>query len=133
MPFLVFTVLYSYSLHTGFQALLQDVLANSITWKWTLMLGDDTTSAVYRHGLVGSVSQDHHLGLLQYHRLLRLILSKGPPPLIEDPPATIPQLEDIHAYIALNGDLAPHPAEYPDAPANRLWFKSYRIAAANKA
>ncbi|KAH8987740.1 hypothetical protein EDB86DRAFT_3081925 [Lactarius hatsudake] len=52
---------------------------------------------------------------------------------VEDPPVGIPQLEDIHGYIALDGSLVPHPAEYPDAPSNRLWFKSYRIAATNEA
>ncbi|KAH8986995.1 hypothetical protein EDB86DRAFT_2832524 [Lactarius hatsudake] len=52
---------------------------------------------------------------------------------VEDPPIGVPQHEDIHGFIALNGDLVPHPAEYPDAPSNRLWFKSYRIAATNEA
>ncbi|KAH8981955.1 hypothetical protein EDB86DRAFT_2834655 [Lactarius hatsudake] len=52
---------------------------------------------------------------------------------IEDPPVGIPQLEDIHGFIAIDGSLVPHPAEYYDAPSNRLWFKSYRIAATNEA
>ncbi|KAH8977988.1 hypothetical protein EDB86DRAFT_2837144 [Lactarius hatsudake] len=106
---------------------------------WTLTLGNDTMSATYRHGLMGSVS-------------------RGPPPVkpgipddptatstslitptwtsivpVEDPPIGVPQAEDIHGFIALNRDLVPHPAEYPDAPSNRLWFKSYRITATNEA
>ncbi|KAH9000026.1 hypothetical protein EDB86DRAFT_3075420 [Lactarius hatsudake] len=52
---------------------------------------------------------------------------------VEDPPEGIPILEEIHGYIALDGSLVPHPAEYPDAPSNHLWFKSYRIAATNEA
>ncbi|KAH9007178.1 hypothetical protein EDB86DRAFT_3069846 [Lactarius hatsudake] len=39
---------------------------------------------------------------------------------VEDPPANVPQADDLHAFITLNGDLAPHPAEYPDAITNRL-------------
>ncbi|KAH8998870.1 hypothetical protein EDB86DRAFT_2828399 [Lactarius hatsudake] len=167
--------------------------------KWTLTLGDDTTSAVYRHGLVGSVSQlgaalespQTRIAILVFFNTTTLVvfsLLKGPPPVkdphelilkfpswavdmypigsvchkaflylnkhvgwpygyiyivdhptwtsivaVKDPPVGIPQSEDIHAYIALNGDLAPHPAEYPDAPANRLWFKLYRITATNEA
>ncbi|KAH8979678.1 hypothetical protein EDB86DRAFT_3088650 [Lactarius hatsudake] len=52
---------------------------------------------------------------------------------IEDPPVGIPQLDDIHGFIALDGSLVPHPAEYPDTPTNRLWYKSYRIATTNEA
>ncbi|KAH8977964.1 hypothetical protein EDB86DRAFT_2837167 [Lactarius hatsudake] len=52
---------------------------------------------------------------------------------VEDPPANVPQAEDLHAFIALNGDLAPHPAEYSDAITNRLFYRPLRIAATNEA
>ncbi|KAH8978196.1 hypothetical protein EDB86DRAFT_2836977 [Lactarius hatsudake] len=41
---------------------------------------------------------------------------------LNEAPVGIPQAEDIHAFIALNGDLAPHPAEYTDTITNRLFY-----------
>ncbi|KAH8996077.1 hypothetical protein EDB86DRAFT_3077183 [Lactarius hatsudake] len=52
---------------------------------------------------------------------------------LDEPPVSIPQAEDIRTFIALNGDLAPHPAEYPDAITNRLFYRSFRIAASTEA
>ncbi|KAH8977661.1 hypothetical protein EDB86DRAFT_2837508 [Lactarius hatsudake] len=52
---------------------------------------------------------------------------------VEDPPVDVPQAEDLHAFIALNGDLAPHPAEYTNAITNRLFYRPLRIAAINEA
>ncbi|KAH8989586.1 hypothetical protein EDB86DRAFT_3080856 [Lactarius hatsudake] len=52
---------------------------------------------------------------------------------LDEPPANVPQEEDLHAFIALNGDLAPHPAEYPDTISNRLFYRPFRIAASNEA
>ncbi|KAH9000025.1 hypothetical protein EDB86DRAFT_2828078 [Lactarius hatsudake] len=116
---------------------------------WTLTLGNDTMSATYRHGLMGSVSRDSLERRLKAHEYLYKALPLLRRPYgyiyivdhptwtsivpVEDPPIGVPQAEDIHGFIALNRDLVPHPAEYPDAPSNRLWFKSYRIAATNEA
>ncbi|KAH8992139.1 hypothetical protein EDB86DRAFT_3079408 [Lactarius hatsudake] len=52
---------------------------------------------------------------------------------LDEPPVDVPQEEDLHAFIALNGDLAPHPAEYPDSITNRLFYKSFRIAVSTEA
>ncbi|KAH8977270.1 hypothetical protein EDB86DRAFT_3092680 [Lactarius hatsudake] len=134
-------------------------------WKWTLTLGDDTTSAIYRHGLIGSVSQtrDPHelipsspswavdvypLGAV-YHRVFLYHNERVAKPYgyiyivdhptwrtivpLDEPPTDVPQEEDLHAFIALNGDLAPHPAEYPDSITNCLFYKSFRIAASSEA
>ncbi|KAH8980621.1 hypothetical protein EDB86DRAFT_2835234 [Lactarius hatsudake] len=52
---------------------------------------------------------------------------------LDKPPVGIPQTEDLHTFITLNRDLAPHPAEYPDAITNRLFYQPFRIAASNEA
>ncbi|KAH8984698.1 hypothetical protein EDB86DRAFT_2833429 [Lactarius hatsudake] len=156
-----------------------------LAWKWTLTLGDDTTSAVYCHGLVGSVSQyslEQHLkareylykalpletrdphelipsspswavdtypsGSVYHHVFLYLNEHVGRPygyiyivdhptwttiVALNKPPADIPQEEDLHTFIALNEDLAPHPAEYTNAITNRLFYRPFRITALNKA
>ncbi|KAH8980911.1 hypothetical protein EDB86DRAFT_2835095 [Lactarius hatsudake] len=52
---------------------------------------------------------------------------------LDEAPAGIPQAKDLHAFITLNGDLAPHPAEYTDAITNRLFYRPFRIAATNEA
>ncbi|KAH8976854.1 hypothetical protein EDB86DRAFT_2838927 [Lactarius hatsudake] len=165
--------------------------------KWTLTLGNDTTSAIYRHGLVGSVSRNslerrlkareylykwylgktritilgsppfetrdpcelipsspswavdaYPLGLV-YHRVFLYHNKRVTKPYgyiyivdhpswrtivpLDEPPVNIPQEEDLHAFIALNGDLAPHPAEYTDAITNRLFYRPFRIAASTEA
>ncbi|KAH8978405.1 hypothetical protein EDB86DRAFT_3090698 [Lactarius hatsudake] len=41
---------------------------------------------------------------------------------LDEHPANVPQEEDLHMFIALNGDLAPHPAEYTDSITNRLFY-----------
>ncbi|KAH8978931.1 hypothetical protein EDB86DRAFT_2836300 [Lactarius hatsudake] len=127
--------------------------------KWTLTLGDDTTSAVYHHGLMRSVSQysleqrlkarlspfkpgipvslsqvplcGQWTHILQGRPYSYIFIVDHPTwtsiTALDEPPVGIPQLEDIHAFIALNGDLAPHPAEYPDAITNRLFYRPFRI------
>ncbi|KAH9005408.1 hypothetical protein EDB86DRAFT_3071106 [Lactarius hatsudake] len=133
--------------------------------KWTLTLGDDTTSAVYRHGLIGSVSRTrdprelipssppwavdvYPLGSV-YHRVFLYHNERVAKPYgyiyivdhpswrtivpLDEPPINVPQEEDLHAFIALNGDLAPHPAEYPDSITNRLFYRPLRIAASTEA
>ncbi|KAH8979220.1 hypothetical protein EDB86DRAFT_2836069 [Lactarius hatsudake] len=89
---------------------------------------------IYRHGLVGSVSW----GSPPLRRPYGYIYVVDHPSwtsvtALDNTPIGIPQVEDLHAFIALNGDLAPHPAEYTNTITNRLFYRPLRIAASSEA